>query len=161
MMELIPVRFTYLTGIRDELFHNVRLHGSWDAEGKYSTEWSTVPMVTIKGEDGCPAYSVLVRLAADQLNWWFHWGILLDGPSGRDHWGIMTETKDAYSRERRRSFQLRAARDDQPQEVYYYLNASRRLGAQKHYHAETPEPGIRFSVWAPHARQVQHYGLCV
>ena len=65
-----------------------RLTGSWDGEGRYSDRWSTIPMESITGEDGCPAFRAAVELDASQAGWTFRWGVILDGPGGRDKWGI-------------------------------------------------------------------------
>ncbi|MDB4902233.1 MAG: 1,4-alpha-glucan branching enzyme [Mucilaginibacter sp.] len=56
------VTFTYLTGIKKALFRNVNLQGSWDTNGNYSAQWTSVPMKAITGEDGCPAFQAIVTL---------------------------------------------------------------------------------------------------
>jgi 1,4-alpha-glucan branching enzyme len=152
-MATIPVRFTFVTGIKPPLFSNARLHGSWDANGRYSDHWSVQPMgEPIPGEDGCPAFSTIVNLDSTQTGSWFHWGVSLDTPDGAARWAIMTETNDHLSQTRYRSFQLQPAGGDRPQHVRYYLNESRRLGAQHYYKDGQNDPGIRFSVWAPNVR---------
>lgn len=155
-MATIPVRFTYLTGIMPEVFRDVKLRGSWDSSGRYSEQWSTVPMRKVQGEDGCPAYTATVDLDAGHVGSWFQWGVIVDGPAGQSLWGIMTEVNDHLSGDRRRTFQLRPpGANGAEQDVRYYLNESRRLGAQKYYRGEENEPGIRFALWAPNAQDVE------
>jgi len=145
-MTSIPVKFAYYTGLKRGIFRNPRLVGSWNSGGLYSDQWSTVPMQSVTGEDGCPAFVVTVNFDAAQVGYDFHWGVVLDGPEGRDQWGIMTEVNDHTSTDRRRTFKLRAAGGGATQEERYYLTHCRRLGAQKHYKDGQDTPGIRFSV---------------
>jgi len=51
-MPKIPVQFTYLTGLRRDIFRNARLMGSWDQNGRYSNQWSSLQMQQATGEDG-------------------------------------------------------------------------------------------------------------
>jgi len=139
-------RFTYYTGIAQKLFDNPVLSGSWSPDGRYSDEWSDVAMQEIDGPDGCPAFMTTARLESDDPQRIFYWGVRLDGPAGKRLWAIATEEKDPASDSRRRCFTFDSG---DPQEQVYYLNHSRRLGAQK-YHS-----GIRFSVWAPNATKVE------
>ncbi|HEX2191255.1 MAG TPA: alpha-amylase family glycosyl hydrolase [Longimicrobiaceae bacterium] len=153
-MPTFPTRFVYFTGLRREIFRNVRLTGSWDASGRRSDAWTTVPMTPFVAADGCPAYAATVDLegeAGDELAW----GVQLDGPQGIDLWGIMTEVGDTGSTDRRRTFRLRGGAGAGPQEEHYHLTHCRRLGAQKHYRPGAEDPGIQFSVWAPNARAVE------
>ena len=39
-MATIPVKFTYLTGLKREIFRNARLTGSWDENGRIVSELS-------------------------------------------------------------------------------------------------------------------------
>ena len=94
-----------------------------------------------------------MELDDSQVGWLFRWGVSLDGPAGNNLWGMPTEINDRNSTERYRSFELRT-RSGKPQEQRYYLTNSRRLGAQKYY-TGTPQPGIRFTVWAPNAQNVE------
>ena len=146
------VRFTYITGIRQAVFSNVRLSGSWDANGMYSTAWSTVPMAAITGPDGCPAYQATVDIDASPAGAQFNWGVTLDGPAGPNVWGIPTEIGDPNSTQRYRTFQL--AGGGGTQDVTYYLTTTRSLGARKAYGAAGAPPGIAFSVWAPNAQNI-------
>src|SRR5262245_60725180 len=124
-MPKLTIRFVYLTGLRRNLFRNVRLSGSWDAEGRSSPLFSTVPMKAFMAEDGCPAFSATVEFDDDQKDVVFRWGVLVDGPAGPNLWGILTEVPDPLSRDRHRTFIL--AEDGQ--EERYFLTHCRRLGA--------------------------------
>src|SRR3954447_11505753 len=147
------VRFRYITGIRRDLFDNARLTGSWDATGHYSDTWSTTPMRKITAEDGCPAFEQTVDFLDDQDGRWFRWGVIIDTPSGTDQWGVPGEVKSRDSTERVRIFQLDGAAGVQEQD--YYISYSRWLGAQPYQPADAASPRLRFSVWAPNARDVQ------
>lgn len=57
-MSKIAVEFVYFTGLKREIFRNARLTGSWDADSRYSDQWSTISMEPITGEDGCPAFRI-------------------------------------------------------------------------------------------------------
>ena len=146
------VRVTFNTGIRQAVFSNVRLSGSWDANGKYSTNWSTVPMGAIVGADGCAGFQATVNLDSSQVGTQFNWGVTLDGPAGPNVWGIPTEVRDPNSTQRYRTFQL--AGGTGTQDVSYYLTTTRYLGARKVYGAAGAAPGIAFTVWAPNAQAV-------
>jgi 1,4-alpha-glucan branching enzyme len=154
-MAKISVKFTYLTGVKERLFTNARLHGEWDENGHYSDIWAITPMREITGEDGCPAFCAIVEFDSDQINREFRWGVSFDTDTAKDVWGIMSEVNAADSRDRVRSLRLTDTGSNEPRAVNYYLNESRRLGAQKYYKEGADEPGIRFAVWAPNARRVQ------
>ncbi len=148
-MNPIQVQFFYMTGLKRPLFNNVRLVGNWN-------EWRESPMAEITGDDGCPAFTATIDFDTSLAGNAFHWGIKLNGPSGKDLWGIMTEVRDVNSMSRDRSFVLQAATDGHPpQQERYYFTQCRRLGAQK-----VPMPGssssdaLRFGVWAPNAEKV-------
>ena len=125
----ISVQFVYAPGLKRAVFRNVRLTGSWDREGRYSDDWSTTPMEEYTGEDGCPCYRAAVGLDESQVGWTFHWGVIVDGPAGKDKWGITTEVRDARSSDRSRAFALRPRDGDAVQQERYYLTHNRRLGA--------------------------------
>lgn len=151
-MTPIPVQFTYFTGFRREVFRNPRLSGSWDADGRYADQWTSIPMQQIIALDGCPCFTATIQLDDSQIGWLFRWGVILDSPAGNNLWGIATEVNEA-STERNRSFTLNPG-GNQPQQEQYYLTHCRRLGAQKHYNG-TPQPGIQFAVWSPNAIDVE------
>jgi 1,4-alpha-glucan branching enzyme len=150
---MATVQFTYFTGLRRSFVNNVRLTGTWDNNGRYSDQWTTLPMQQTTGEDGCPCFTATVNLDDSQIGQQFRWGVILDAAIGNNLWGIMTEENDLNSRERDRTFILQAPSREFQQEVYY-LTYCRRLGAQKSYNG-APQPGIQFAVWAPNARNVE------
>jgi 1,4-alpha-glucan branching enzyme len=154
-MVLIPVQFTYLTGLTREIFSNARLTGSWDLNGFYSQEWSSIPMEQITAADGCPGFRATVEIDDSQLGWLFRWGVIIDTPAGSDRWGIPTEVNDSNSTQRDRSFTLQSPNNNEPQSEVYYLSHSRRLGAQKYYTNNATQPGIQFAAWAPNAQNVE------
>src|SRR5271157_2898551 len=154
-MAKIPVEFVYLTGLKREVFQDVRLTGSWDWEGRYSGDWSTTPMEEYTGEDGCPCYRAAVGLDESQVGWTFHWGVTVDSPAGKGRWGITTEVRDSQSSDCSRAFTLWPRDGDAVQQERYFLTHNRRLGAQKHRRVGATKDGIRFSVWAPNARAVE------
>lgn len=153
-MALIPVRFVYLTGLKRDIFRNVRLSGSWDAAGRYSTEWTITPMQPVRGEDDCPCFEATVQLDDSQVGVTFRWGVLADTAEANNLWAIVTEVRDESSA-RHRFFTLQATGAAGPQEERYYLTHCRWLGAQKHYRPGAAQPGVRFAVWAPNARAVE------
>jgi len=150
---VIPVQFTYLTGLRRNIFRNARLTGSWDENGRYSNQWSTIAMQQTTAEDGCPCFTVTVELDDSQVDNLFRWGVILDSSAGTNQWGIATEINDSNSSDRYRSFTLQAASNNLQQERYY-LTHSRYLGAQKYYNGAS-QPAIQFAVWSPNAQNVE------
>jgi len=150
-MALIPVRFEYLTGLRQSFLINARLTGNWNAQGVRSDQWSTAPMEAFTAEDGCPAFRATVNLDDSQIGQSFRWGVETDTLQQPNVWGVPTEVSDAAATGRYRSFTLRAA----DQSERYYLTHCRRLGANKLFIEGQAEPAIRFSVWAPNARNVE------
>ena len=152
------MKFTYDTGLRREVFHNVRLRGTFAGDGapgasyRWSQGWSLIPMRQRRGEDGAILFEADVPLSAEDVGKEFRWAVLLDGPYGLDLNGIVTECSGDEPDRCYRSFVLA---DDPSAEQRYYLTHVRRLGAQKSWIPGQEEPGIRFSVWAPHARAVE------
>lgn len=49
-MAQVNVTFTFHSGIKRQLFQNVRLSGRWDGAGLFSTHWTLVPM--LPSQDG-------------------------------------------------------------------------------------------------------------
>jgi 1,4-alpha-glucan branching enzyme len=148
-MPLIPVHFEYRTGLRHIDLRNPRLTGSWDAGGRLSEQWSTLPMEAFVADDGCPAFRATAMLDDDQIGHTFRWSVIVDTPAQASVSGIPTELSDAASMDRHRAFVL--AEPDQTER--YYLTQCRRLGANK-----LSVPGgeaVRFAVWAPNARNVE------
>jgi 1,4-alpha-glucan branching enzyme len=146
------ISFFYLTGVRPSLFTQARIIGSWDANGQYSNQWSTTPMVATTGEDGCPAFTATVALDEAGVGTTFNWGVLIDAPGGENLSGINTEVNDPNSSSQYSSFILTGAAG---QVERFYFTYKRRLGANKFYAGPNTQPDIRFSVWAPYAQQVE------
>ena len=149
-MGLVRVRFEWLTGLRQPIFSNLRLLGSWTPAGQYSDEWTATPMTPFTAEDGCPAWWAEIGLDEAQLGWTFRWGVLADTPQTTNLWAIPTEVSDPGWETQQRSFTLSAP----PGTERYHLTHCRRLGANKVYAPGASQPSLRFSVWAPNARQV-------
>jgi 1,4-alpha-glucan branching enzyme len=154
-MANISVRFMYLTGFKRNIFSNAYLTGSWDANGRYSDQWMSLPMEPAIGDDGCPCFSATVEFNDSQIGRQFRWGVIIDGPAGNKLWGIPTEINVTTSNDRYRTFVLRGNNESNPQKERYYLTHCRRLGANKCYIPSKSEPGIRFAVWAPNAENVE------
>ena len=144
------VLFTYHTGMECELFHNVRLTGSWTPEGRHADQWQTLPMTRYTDESGCVAYKAAVNLT-EEPGTAFSWGVVLDAPGRPDVWGIPAETGPFDTPGFFRTFSLAAERAREA----YHLTFCRILGANKYYRQGAREPGIRFSVWAPYAVKVE------
>jgi len=146
------IEFQYITGLKRAIFRNGRLRGSWDARGRYSNDWTELPMQEVVGEDGCPMFTASVTLdLADQPRT-FTWGVVLDGPQGSHFWGIPTEVPDVESVERVRQFRLTGGAT---QVERYYFTCLRRLGANKHSPPGSAETRLKFAAWAPNARHVE------
>ena len=150
-MAQIAVTFTFHSGVNRHLFRNVRLSGSWDAAGHFSNQWTNVPMTASLDETGCEAFSASVSFDASQTETVFHWGVAADVVGAPNTWVVATEVPDETSNQRYRSFVL--AEGEARQE--YWFVTGRRFGAQKFFQQASASPGIRFAVWAPHARNVE------
>src|SRR6266481_9899740 len=97
---MVQTQFIYSTGLKQQIFSNPRLKGSWDNHGRQSEVWSERPMTEITGQDGCPTFVGTVDFDPGEVGKRFRWGVVLDGPQGKDQWGIATEIGDAESTER-------------------------------------------------------------
>ncbi|MGO8816918.1 MAG: alpha-amylase family glycosyl hydrolase [Terriglobia bacterium] len=150
-MPQINVAFTFHSGVKSQLFESVRLVGSWDTAGKYSTEWTQTPMTASLDETGCDAFSTTVALDATKVGTTFEWGVMADLAGAPNSWVIVTETPDPNTSETTRSFVLSSAGGAQD----YWFAIGRRLGAQKYTPPGAAKPGIRFAVWAPNAQNVE------
>jgi 1,4-alpha-glucan branching enzyme len=148
-MALIPLTFEYLSGLRAPFLVSAKLTGSWDAQGFASEQWSSTTMKPFTAEDGCPAFRATLELDDSQIGQTFRWGVLGDTPDRSNVWAIPSEVNDSASTERTRAFILRAAN----QTERYYVTHCRRLGANKLL--ANGQTAIRFSVWAPNARNVE------
>lgn len=143
---MITVHFTYLTGLKRNLFHNPQLAGSWN-------NWVRTPMTPVTADDGCPAFTATVTFPDGRAGEAHRWGVQFDAPGGSNTWGINLEVNDGDSQDRNRPFTLPAA-GATADERYYFTYAS-RLGAQKVFPNGAAVPRIRFSLWAPHATGVE------
>jgi 1,4-alpha-glucan branching enzyme len=151
---MIDVTFVYHTGLTRQLSTSARLTGSWNANGDPSDSWTSIPMVATRDEAGCPAFKATVSFPDRWVGTTFRWGVTFDGPGGSQIWAVPTEVQSSDSQERTRRFEL--GRQNQVEQVEeYFLTYSRRLGANKLLVPGSPEPGIRFAVWAPNARAVE------
>lgn len=151
----IEVGFRFLTGVRRAALRDVRLTGNWDQDGHPSEHWSEHPMAPTRGDDGCPAFVATVGFDPGMVGRRFTWGVRVTTTAGEELWGIPTEVPDPESQERHRSFVLERARGSGMQIEAYHLTQCRRLGAQKVLAGPGEPPGIRFSLWAPHAWKVE------
>jgi len=151
MAELL---FTYHTGTPHAVFRNARLSGNWTEDGRQSEEWRTVPMEPFRDDAGCSAYRATVRFADEEAGKTFAWGVMVDAPGRADVWGIATESGVFEHSDQFRRFVL-APGDPAQTCQSYHLTECRRLGANKCRREGSDAPGIRFSVWAPHAREVE------
>jgi 1,4-alpha-glucan branching enzyme len=147
-MAKITVNFTFHSGVRRQLFRNVRLSGSWDATGKSSNQWTNVAMAASQDETGCDAFNASVSFDATQTGTTFQWGVIADIAGAPNSWVVVTEVPDENSNQRYRSFTLAAGATQQD----YWFATGRRFGAQKWVPPQSANPGVRFSVWAPHAK---------
>jgi 1,4-alpha-glucan branching enzyme len=151
-MDHALVHFSYLTGVKGNIFPGVRalLHGSWDGVGRRSSTWKTGEMERGTADDGCLCFRATVALDLAERGKGFDWGVSFIYPEGAEKWAIPTEIKDRSLRLCHRSFQF----SGQDQDERYYLTHCRRLGANKVYHADGLI-GVRFAVWAPNAQAVE------
>lgn len=146
------VQLTYHTGTSRVIFSSAVLVGSWNDERIYSDDFSEIRMEGTTGLDGCPLFTALIDFPGSEIGKVFRWGVRGEH-AGRSVWAIPEEVNDLNSRELVRSFELQ----DGPavQVESYRLNWARLLGAQKVYGDGWDRPRIRFSVWAPQARNVE------
>lgn len=108
-MARLRVRFEWLTGLKQPIFRNVRLVGSWDRQGRYSEQSRTIAMKKFTAPDGCPAWRADVRFDAAQRGWTFHWRVIVDTQHEAGASGIPIEVGDPNSSVQQRSFELREA----------------------------------------------------
>ena len=150
-MAQIAVTFRFHSGLKHKVFSNVRLSGSWDATGKFSNQWTEVPMALSPDWTGCDAFSASVSLQATPPGTVFQWGVTADILGAPNTWVIATEVPDENSSQRYRSFVLSAGATQQD----YWFVTGRRFGAQKYFPPGSASAGIQFSVWAPQAERVE------
>ncbi len=150
-MPMKAIEFQFFTGLKRRLFRNPRLLGTWDTTGRYSDQLSESPMIEEIGADGCPMFRGSASLDLADQSKTFKWGVLLDGPSGSNFWGIPCEVPDIGSTDRHRAFRI--APGSGPQIERYFFTHCRRLGANKRLSATGPAT-LLFAAWAPNARVV-------
>jgi 1,4-alpha-glucan branching enzyme len=150
-MAKIIVNFTFHSGVKRQLFRNVRLSGSWDANGKFSNQWTETPMAASQDETGCDAFNASVSFDTSQAGTSFLLGVIADIAGSPNTWVVVTEVTDENSNQRYRNFVLGAGATQQD----YWFATGRRFGAQKWLPSGSANPGIRFAVWAPHAQKVE------
>jgi 1,4-alpha-glucan branching enzyme len=108
---MATVQFTYFTGIRRNIFNNVRLTLS---NGSDTDEWTSFPMQQTIAEDDCLCFTATVELDDSRIGQQFRWGVILDAPAGNESWGIMSEVNDSNSTQRDRSFILQSSSVERP-----------------------------------------------
>ncbi|CAK7007780.1 MAG: 1,4-alpha-glucan branching enzyme GlgB [Desulfovibrio sp.] len=146
------VLFVYHTGYPDAIFHTAILHGSWDADGRFSETWSAIPMEAFIDDAGCPAFKALVSFDIVENGKEFAWGVTLDAADRKNIWGVtIGNGATAPDNMPRRFFVLQG--DVERQE--YLALPQRYLGANKYFPEGGGEPGIRFTVWVPRAQKAE------
>lgn len=145
------MKFIYDTGLSRRIFQNVRLQGSWDAEGRHSAEWSERKMREVVAPDGAIVFEAEVSFSPADVGKELCWSVVLDGPLGLDRPGIATEHDGLAHDALYRSFILS---DDSQAEQRYYLTHVLRLGAHAVALPREEGFGLRFAVWAPNAEGV-------
>lgn len=150
-MASVTVEFTFHTGVKRQLFRNVRLRGSWNTNGQFSSQWTELPMTASQDDTGCDAFIATVPLDAKQTGTIFQWGVVADIAGSPNTWVVVTEVPDENSSQRYRTFALSSANAQQE----YWFATGRRFGAQKVAGPGGGSPGIRFRVWAPHATAME------
>jgi len=154
-MAMQTVEFQFITGLKREIFRNARLRGSWNGQGRFSDNWTEMPMRAEIGADGCPIFKASVSLDLADKGRIFKWGVVLDGPQGANFWGIPTEVSDLNSVTRHRQFWINNDLGTAPRIERYYFTYCRRLGANKRFAAGSSTPDLHFAVWAPNAQSVE------
>jgi len=110
-------------------------------------------MQQILAEDGCPAFAANVQLDAAEVGKIFQWGVRVDTPWAANLWAIPTEVHDAQKNDRVREFVFNPTGKLQTED--YYFTYGRRFGARKVFlNGRRGHAALRFSVWAPNARNV-------
>ena len=90
-MAQIAVTFTFHSGVQRHLFSHVRLSGSWNAAGQFSSQWSETPMTGSQDETGGDAFNASVSFDASQLGTVFQWGVVADIAGAPNVWVVATE----------------------------------------------------------------------
>jgi 1,4-alpha-glucan branching enzyme len=146
------MKFIYDTGLKRRIFQNVRLAGSWDADGRHSAEWTERKMREAVSPDGAIVFEAEVSFSPADVGKEFCWNVVLDGPLGLDRVGVATEQHGLAHDALYLSFTLT---DTNPAEQHYYLTHVLRLGAHAVALPGEKGFGLRFAVWAPNAEAVE------
>ncbi|MDR0585463.1 MAG: hypothetical protein LBG57_14110 [Treponema sp.] len=151
---MAKITFLYLPGVFGQAFETVEaaLEGSWDTTGsrqKQDAPWPVLPMTREPWEDGGICFRAVVTLDDAARGETFCWGVRFRQHDGQETWAIATETAGAQSQDRFCRFRFNGT----DSEYRYYLTNCRRLGANK-IRRKDGSWGVRFDVWAPHARAV-------
>ncbi|HWA73934.1 MAG TPA: alpha-amylase family glycosyl hydrolase [Polyangiaceae bacterium] len=146
------VKFSFHTGLRQRLFRNVTLAGSWDRAGTASPVWSELPMDEVRLADGSFSYQATLQLSAASAEHRFDWGVKVDtltrGGVQSGRWAIAAELQDWRRRDQVRTFTLGATSGHEQ----YHLTRLSQLGAN--IQRKVAANRVRFGVWAPNARSV-------
>lgn len=145
---MTEVVFEYRTGVTRRIASGARLTGGWDADGRPSETWTSVPMTASNGPDGCPAFRATVSLDASTSHT-FRWGVWLLGEDGAQLWGIPGEVVDPASTDQVRLLTLGPGTPESI-DATFTLTSHHFLGA-----IPDGTGGILFRVWAPNARGVE------
>jgi 1,4-alpha-glucan branching enzyme len=126
------ITFTYDAGPHSNLT-NLQLKGSWDATGRFSSQWGSGNVAMKPLGDG--KWAATVELQDDGLEHDWEWGVVADGPSGKGQWAVMGEGNLKLDL-------------NKPAAAYapttYHEMGSQRAGKD-----------ASFKMWAPNARDVQ------
>lgn len=131
---LITRMVTFIYDAGPHRLENLRLKGSWNISGEYSSSWSEG--VTMRS-DGDNCWKAEIRIMDDGVPHDWEWGVVADGPLGRQMWAIMGEGN--------LKFDLRAEK----MTFNYAPTTYHRMGAHR-----VGQGDIRFCVWAPNASAV-------
>lgn len=114
---------------------NLTLIGSWDANtGRYSVNWDKSATPMQKDDKG--RWVATLNLQDDGPHDW-QWGVLADGPSGRQKWAIFDEGNLRFN-----------LRGDNPVATYSPTTYT-RMGATR------DGDDINFKFWSPHAKSIK------
>ncbi len=116
---------------------NVRMNGSFDkATGAHRTDWGaqTIPMRSL----GNGRFEATIELLDDGTGKTFEWGVIADGPLGKDLWAVMGEDN------------LTLKLDGNTTSATYAPTTYHKLGAHRH-----DDGDVSFGFWAPNARDVK------
>jgi 1,4-alpha-glucan branching enzyme len=151
-MSKVAIEFVYYTSVPDwpPIGTAAQLRGSWNANGGFSLDWSSIPMRREFGTDGCAVFRATALIDSAAVPLTLEWGVMFQTASSQ-FWGIPTEVEKADSTRQTRLFLF----DGSPRRESYYLTHCRRLGANLRYLRPNTSPGVQFSAWAPNASTLE------